>query len=125
MSIQTDLKPVPRITADGEQLQSVLTNLLLNARDAVAAGGQVTVQTHVSGGHAILAVSDTGCGMSSDFVRRQLFRPFQTTKKQGIGIGMFQTKAIVEAHGGTVQVESVLGKGSTFRVALPITSRTA
>jgi putative PEP-CTERM system histidine kinase len=125
MSIQTDLKSVPRITADRERLQSVLTNLLLNARDAVAAGGQVTVETHVSDGHAILSVRDTGCGMSSDFVRRQLFRPFQTTKKHGIGIGMFQTKAIVEAHGGTVQAESTLGKGSTFRVALPITSRAA
>jgi putative PEP-CTERM system histidine kinase len=125
MSIQTDFRPVPRITADRERLQSVLTNLLFNARDAVATGGQVTVQTHVSDGHAILSVHDTGCGMSGDFVRRQLFRPFQTTKKQGIGIGMFQTKAIVDAHGGTVQVESTLGKGSTFRVALPITSRAA
>jgi len=63
--------------------------------------------------------------MDDDFLRRQLFRPFQTTKKQGIGIGMFQTKAIVEAHGGTVRVESALGKGSTFRVALPINSRAA
>jgi signal transduction histidine kinase len=83
------------------------------------------VETHVSDGHVILSVCDTGCGMSDDFVQRRLFRPFQTTKKQGIGIGMFQTKAIVEAHGGTVQVESGLGKGSTFRVALPITSRAA
>lgn len=123
--IQSDLKPVPRITADREQLQSVLANLLLNARDAVAVGGQVTVQTQASDGQVILSVRDTGCGMSGDFVRRKLFLPFQTTKKQGIGIGMFQTKAIVEAHGGTVQVESTLGKGSTFRVALPITSPTA
>lgn len=123
--IQSDLKPVPRITADREQLQSVLANLLLNARDAVTVGGQVTVQTRVFDGQVILSVRDTGCGMSGDFVRRKLFLPFQTTKKRGIGIGMFQTKAIVEAHGGTVQVESALGKGSTFRVALPITSPAA
>lgn len=125
MTIQTDLGSVPQIIADRERLHSVLTNLLLNARDAVSVGGQVTVETHVSDGHVILSVCDTGCGMSDDFVHRRLFRPFQTTKKQGIGIGMFQTKAIVEAHGGTVQVESGLGKGSTFRVALPITSRAA
>ena len=123
--IQSDLRPVPRITGDRERLQSVLTNLLLNAREAVAVGGQVTVQTQVSDGHVILSVCDTGCGMSSNFVSRKLFLPFQTTKKQGIGIGLFQTKAIVEAHGGTVQVESTLGKGSTFQVALPITSRAA
>ena len=119
--IQTIFTSVPPIVADREKIHSVLTNLLLNARDAVAAGGEVNVQTQVSDGVVLVSVSDTGCGMSGDFVRGQLFRPFQTTKKQGIGVGLFQSKAIVEAHGGTVQVESVLGKGSTFRVALPIT----
>jgi signal transduction histidine kinase len=59
--------------------------------------------------------------MSAEFLRHSLFRPFQTTKKEGIGIGMFQVKTIVEAHGGTIQVESEQGKGSTFRVALPTT----
>ena len=123
MQVQTNLKPVPLIRADRERLQSVVTNLLFNARDAVGNGGEVAVETDVSATQAILTVRDTGSGMSSDFVRRHLFRPFQTTKKNGIGIGMFQSKAIIEAHGGTVQVESELGKGSTFRVSLPITSR--
>lgn len=122
-TIEADLKPVPRITADRERVRSVLTNLLLNARDAVAGGGEVAVRTHATENHAVLAVSDSGCGMSGDFVHRHLFRPFQTTKKQGIGIGMFQTKAIVDAHGGTIRVETELGKGSTFSVSLPITAR--
>ena len=123
MPVQTNLKPVPLIRADRERLQSVVTNLLFNARDAVGGGGEVVVETDVSETQAILIVRDTGTGMSSDFIRRHLFRPFQTTKKNGIGIGVFQSKAIIEAHGGTVQVESEVGKGSTFRVALPITSR--
>jgi signal transduction histidine kinase len=58
--------------------------------------------------------------MSSDFVQRSLFRPFQTTKKKGIGIGMFQCQAIIEAHRGKIEVESAPGKGTTFRVLLPL-----
>ena len=58
--------------------------------------------------------------MSPEFLNRSLFRPFQTTKKSGLGIGMFQSKMIVEAHGGRIEVESELGKGTTFRVFLPV-----
>ena len=57
--------------------------------------------------------------MSEAFVRDSLFRPFQSTKKNGLGIGMFQSRMIVEAHGGSIQVESEAGKGTTFRVSLP------
>ena len=57
--------------------------------------------------------------MSPGFVRDSLFRPFQSTKKKGLGIGMFQTRMVVEAHGGTIQVESEAGKGTTVRVSLP------
>jgi signal transduction histidine kinase len=79
------------------------------------------VKTSQEDGQAVLAVADNGCGMSSDFLRGSLFRPFHTTKKQGLGIGLFQSKMIVEAHRGSIQVESDLGKGSTFRVILPLT----
>ena len=68
----------------------------------------------------ILSVADNGCGMNPEFVRRALFRPFQTTKKQGIGIGMFQCKMIVEAHHGKIEVQSELAKGTTFRVLFPV-----
>ena len=64
-------------------------------------------------------VADNGCGMAPEFLRGSLFRPFQTTKKEGFGIGMFQSKMIVEAHGGRVEVESQLNRGTTFRVLLP------
>jgi hypothetical protein len=58
--------------------------------------------------------------MTPEFMSRALFRPFQTTKKKGLGIGMFQSKMIVEAHGGRIEVESELRKGTSFRVLLPI-----
>ena len=59
--------------------------------------------------------------MSREFIEKSLFRPFQTTKKQGMGIGLYHCKTIVEAHGGRIEVESEEGKGTTFRVLLPVT----
>jgi putative PEP-CTERM system histidine kinase len=112
-----DVKPV---SADADQLQKVLINLLLNARDALKENGRIELSTAQQNGCAILSVADNGTGMSAEFLSRSLFRPFKTTKKGGIGIGMFQSKAIVEAHGGSIEVESELGRGTTFRISLPI-----
>jgi putative PEP-CTERM system histidine kinase len=124
--IETSLSPVPKISADRERIHSVITNLLLNARDAIGtAAGIITVRTSAAQNSAVVSVSDTGCGMTAEFLRHSLFRPFQTTKKEGIGIGMFQVKTIVEAHGGTIQVESEQGKGSTFHVVFPSIATTA
>ena len=117
------LQPLPKLIADREQLQSVITNLLLNARDAVGMEGQVTVETGERGGWAALSVADDGCGMSAAFLRDSLFRPFQTTKKKGLGIGMFQSRMIVEAHRGSIEVKSSPGIGTTFRVLLPLNSQ--
>jgi putative PEP-CTERM system histidine kinase len=113
------LQPLPNILADREQLQNVVTNLLLNARDVVADQGQIRVETTQRNGHAILSITDSGCGMSPEFISNSLFRPFRTTKKKGLGIGLFQSRMIVEAHNGKIQVESEPGKGTTFRVLLP------
>ncbi len=123
VELQKELHPVPKVIADREQLHSVLTNLLLNARDAVLPKGRVSVQTGMRNGWVMLAVADNGCGMSPAFVRDSLFRPFQTTKKNGLGIGMFQSKMIIEAHGGNIQVETESGAGTTFRVMLPLISK--
>jgi signal transduction histidine kinase len=77
------------------------------------------VGTAQESGWVQFSVADTGCGMSPEFVRRSLFRPFQTTKKSGLGIGMFHSKTIIEAHQGRVEVQSRPGEGTTFRVFLP------
>jgi putative PEP-CTERM system histidine kinase len=119
----TKLDPLPRIVADREQLQSVVTNLLLNARDALATSGRITVETKHLDGWVTLSIADNGCGMSPAFIKDSLFRPFRTTKKKGLGIGMFQAKMIVEAHRGSIQVKSELGSGTTFQVTLPLKSQ--
>ena len=120
ITLAKDFQPLPKIFVDPEQFFKVATNLIFNAREAVTREGEVQIKTFRQNGWAVLAVSDTGCGMSREFLERQLFRAFQTTKKTGLGIGMFQSKMIVEAHQGRIEVESEPGKGSTFRVLLPL-----
>jgi putative PEP-CTERM system histidine kinase len=119
LSVSTDFSELKPVSADPEQIQKVLTNLLLNAREALPDNGNIEISTAQQNGCAVVAVSDNGCGMSPEFLSRSLFRPFKTTKKGGIGIGMFQSKAIIEAHGGRIEVESEVNRGTTFRVYLP------
>jgi putative PEP-CTERM system histidine kinase len=117
--ISTDLTEVPPVLADQDQLQKVITNLVLNSVDALRENGRIKISTSQQNGSAVLTVADNGCGMTPEFLARSLFRPFKTTKKGGIGIGMFQSKAIIEAHGGSVSVESESQKGTTFTILLP------
>jgi putative PEP-CTERM system histidine kinase len=116
-----ELQPVPGILADREQIQSVVTNLVLNAQDALGADGRIQVRTEHRDGRAVLSVTDNGCGMSQAFMKDSLFRPFQSTKKKGLGIGLFQSRAVVQAHGGSIQVESAIGQGTTFVASFPVT----
>ena len=115
-----DLRSCPRLLLDPEQIFKVVTNLIINAAEALADGGQIRVESAPRNGWAVLTVADNGCGMAPEFLSRALFRPFQTTKKKGFGIGMFQSKMIVEAHGGRIEVESELQKGTVFKVLLPL-----
>jgi putative PEP-CTERM system histidine kinase len=119
-----NLAPLPKVMLDQEQIHKVVTNLVLNAAEAVSRDPEIRVETARNGGWLVLTVADNGCGMAPEFLNRSLFRPFQTTKKEGFGIGMFQSKMIVEAHGGRVEVESQLDKGTTFRVLLPVNKQT-
>ena len=118
----TKLDPLPKMVGDREQLRSMVTNLLLNARDAVGGAGRIMVETRQRNGWVTLSIADNGCGMTPAFVKDSLFRPFSTTKKKGLGIGMFHAKMIVEAHRGNIQVKSELGSGTTFEVMLPLKS---
>ena len=123
LNLKKDLAALPKFLFDPEQMLKVATNLIFNAREALGTNGQVQIATAQKNGFAILTVTDNGCGMSAEFLNRQLFRAFQTTKKNGLGIGMFQSKMIVEAHQGRFEVESETGKGTTFRVLLPLKTK--
>ena len=118
--IVTSFQAMPGVPMDPDQIQKVVTNLVLNALEAVAANGEVRIATSCSGNSAALLVADNGCGMAADFVQHSLFKPFKTTKKTGLGIGMFQSRMVVEAHRGKITVASEPGKGTTFQVMLPL-----
>jgi putative PEP-CTERM system histidine kinase len=120
VSVECSLGALPDTLLDGEQIQRVVKNLVLNAKEASSAGASIKVATEQQNGFAVLTVRDNGSGMSEEFLRTQLFRPFATTKKKGLGIGMYQTKMIVEAHNGRILVDSKPGAGTTFRILLPV-----
>jgi putative PEP-CTERM system histidine kinase len=117
---------VPRpIALDRGQMLRVVSNLLTNAREAVEGAGSIELDAaleHNVPSHETLRIEvrDSGRGMSEDFVRTSLFRPFSSTKTSGLGIGLVQCKSIVEAHGGRISVESRPGRGATFIVRVPV-----
>ena len=113
------LHSLPTVFIDPEQIEKVLSNLILNAGDAIGDDGEILVTTGTRNGWVELSVKDNGCGMSKEFMNHSLFQPFKTTKSTGTGIGLFQCKMVVEAHKGQMEVESREGEGSTFRVLLP------
>ncbi len=119
LSLQTDFQPAGPVRFDRDQIERVLTNLIVNAHEASPAGQVVTVRTSLGDGAARLIVEDHGCGMAADFIQRQLFRPFQTTKKTGTGIGLYHSKLIVDAHGGRMEVQSAPGTGTRISIILP------
>jgi signal transduction histidine kinase len=107
-------------------MHRVIVNLLTNAREAIKGTGEVELGAELvapgagRAGSLFLTVRDTGRGMTEEFIHTGLFKPFATTKPAGLGVGLAQCKAIVEAHGGTISVESRPGRGTTFRVQLPL-----
>ena len=117
------------VALDRAQMLRVVSNLLTNAREAIGAAGSIELDAALerNGVQSVetlsIVVRDTGLGMSEDFVRTSLFRPFSSTKSAGLGIGLVQCKSIVEAHGGGITVESRPGQGTTFTVRLPIASQ--
>ena len=115
-----DLAPFP---LDGELMERVFYNLLLNAAQASASGGAITVKTRPCDGMAEVAVIDRGQGIAQKD-REQIFNPFFTTKPEGSGLGLAIVSKIVDEHGGRIAVESETGKGSVFRVYLPLQPKT-
>jgi signal transduction histidine kinase len=119
---------VPEVSAIGNQIQQVLLNLLINARQAMTSGGRVIVRLEhdAAAGTVDLVVRDTGCGIPAEKLPR-IFEPFYTTKggpdetgKGGTGLGLSACHNIVQAHGGRIRVESTIGKGTQFTIKLPV-----
>jgi signal transduction histidine kinase len=120
-SIVTRLPPTLHALADAARVEEVLENLVLNALEAMTdKGGTLTIEAgQTANGAPMFSVSDTGRGMSRTFIDTRLFRPFATTKKTGIGLGLYTCREVIKASGGSIEVESVEGAGTTFRVVLP------
>lgn len=115
-----ELNGVPRVMADSEYIEKVFLNLILNAVEAMPGGGEIRISSHQNEKFVELTVSDTGCGMAAEFIDKQLFKPFQSAKNKGLGIGLFQCKTIIEAHKGKIDAESKPGGGTVFTVRLPV-----
>jgi len=107
---------------DATQLQQVLVNLVKNAMHAMTKGGTLTLQTGEGDDGVWVSVTDTGGGIPPEQINR-IFEPFYTTKKMGTGLGLMIVQRIVRAHGGRIELESHVGRGTTFRIWLPLHER--
>ncbi|MGA1845255.1 MAG: ammonium transporter [bacterium] len=117
--IETDLRPLPTICADRDQVKQVFLNITLNAMQAMSDGGTLAIATAARNDHVSISFRDQGPGISEP-VRQRLFEPFFTTKEEGIGLGLSIAKRIIQAHHGTIHVESMEGEGTTFTITLPL-----
>lgn len=108
------------VTMPAEDLRSALTHVLSNAIEASPAGAIVSIAGTIENGRHVIAITDRGPGMDPEFVHRELFRPFRTTKASGSGIGAYQTRELVRAAGGELEVISQPGAGTTMRIVLPL-----
>jgi signal transduction histidine kinase len=107
-----------RALFDPDMLKLVIMNLVSNAMDAAGPGGRIKVDIRENERYGVLVVSDNGPGMTEE-LRRNIFNPFFTTKDKGVGLGLFIVYNIVKAHGGSIEVESEEGSGSSFLIYIP------
>jgi signal transduction histidine kinase len=119
-NVSSDLTPEIFIFVDGKAVERVIENLVINALEAMPDGGALRVATWRENGSAFVAVADTGKGMTEEFMRERLFHPFATTKKKGIGLGLYSCRDIIEQHGGRIDVASRINVGTEFKVILPL-----
>ncbi len=121
LKLVTDLGELPPVKVDGEYIKKVLVNLILNAVQSLPDGrGRVEIVSYAADGYAHVEILDSGVGMTEEFLQKQLFKPFRSTKKKGLGIGLYQCKAIMEAHGGQIKANSIPNRGSQFILKLPV-----
>jgi len=123
LNVKTKLaRHLPLAPFDSTQIQQVLVNLVKNAMHAMTRGGTLTLQTGEGADGVWVSVSDTGGGIPQEQINR-IFEPFYTTKKKGSSLGLMIVQRIVRAHGGRIELESHVGRGTTFRIWLPLHER--
>jgi len=123
LHVRTKLaRQLPATPLDAQQIQQVLVNLVKNALQAMSKGGTLTIQTGETSDDVWVSVTDTGGGIPQEQINR-IFEPFYTTKKKGSGLGLMIVQRIVRTHGGRIEVESQVGRGTTFRIWLPLHDR--
>jgi len=120
--VDVDLAPGVAAVGHEDRLDHVIGHLIQNALDATAGGGCVSVRLRRAGGFAELEIGDTGVGMSPEFMRERLFKPFETTKSGGMGIGVYESSQYVAGLGGEILIDSTPGAGTRVRVLLPAPS---
>ncbi|HJQ99366.1 MAG TPA: ATP-binding protein [Candidatus Polarisedimenticolaceae bacterium] len=120
IEVREDYRDAPPVRIDRRILSRAIVNLVANAIEAMPRGGTLTVASRkdANGAGAILSVADTGVGIGPE-ARARLFEPYFSTKSSGTGLGLAIVRRVVEAHGGTIDVESEAGKGTTFTIRLP------
>jgi putative PEP-CTERM system histidine kinase len=119
-AVSFDVAPGIVAVGNEDRLEHVIGHLVQNALDATANGGHVTVRLGRDDHFAVIDVADTGVGMTPEFVRERLFKPFETTKKTGMGIGVYESSQYINALGGQILVDSAPQVGTQVRVLLPL-----
>ncbi|SNB46164.1 cache domain-containing protein [Geobacter sp. DSM 9736] len=120
VSVVKEFRPdIPLISVDGDQMRQVAINIILNAGAAMQSGGRLVVKTDLMEGYVKMVFSDNGAGIPPENLE-SIFEPFFTTKPKGTGLGLAITKQIVEQHQGKIEIESLVGKGTTVTVRLPV-----
>ncbi|MBM3235683.1 hypothetical protein FJZ31_05245 [Candidatus Poribacteria bacterium] len=114
-----ELEPLPEVWVDTSQLKQALLNLIINANQAMEAGGKLTITARYINGQVRIDVKDTGKGIPPE-IQEKIFDLFYSTKQEGTGVGLAIVKRVVEGHGGRITVDSEVGKGTTVSIFLPL-----
>lgn len=117
--IDADLDPLPRVYGNRDQLEQVFLNMMLNAKAAMEPGGTLIIRSHGEADYVVIEFIDDGSGIAPDVIDK-IFEPFISTREEGTGLGLFISFGIIENHQGEIDVESTVGKGTTFTIKLPV-----
>jgi signal transduction histidine kinase len=127
IEIREEFGNLPPVWSDAMLIESAMLTIVENAIDAMPGNGLLAVRTGVVNGYdkrvpyAVVEIADTGTGISEEFIQKDLFAPFVTTKPRGLGLGLYTCQQIIQMHNGEIRVRSELGRGTVFSVFLPIT----